>query len=118
MGLLVRKLSLASDERIFLSPSSSSEPTVPGEDEDAAAGSPEPEVEAEVAVTELKAEAALEAQADLHTGEEPSEKNHAAAPPAAEAPAGPSDAATAAPEESRVGPVRTVTSGRRRHSHH
>lgn len=104
------------DDRIFFSASTSSEPAVPGDDEDAAAVSPEPEAEgekeAEVAVTELKAEAMLEAQADLHTSEEPSEKNHAAAPPAAEPPTGPSEAATAAPEENRVGPDLTVTSER------
>lgn len=80
--------------------------------------SPEPEAEvekeAEVAVGELKAEAMLETQTDLHTSEEPSEKSHAAAPPAAEAPTGPSEAAaTAAPEESRVGPDLTMTSRRR-----
>ncbi|XP_056899483.1 ras GTPase-activating protein-binding protein 1 [Takifugu flavidus] len=98
----------------FYNPVSCSEPAVPGDDEDAAAVSPEPEAEvekeAEVAVTELKAEAMLEAQTDLHTSEEPSEKNHAAAPPAAEAPTGPSEAATAAPEENRSFSWASVTS--------
>lgn len=100
----------------FFSPSTSSEPAVPGDDEDAAAVSPEPEAEvekeAEAAVTELKAEAMLETQTDLHTSEELSEKNHAA-PPAAEATTGPSEAATAAPEENRVGPDLPMTSGPR-----
>lgn len=77
--------------------------------------SPEPEAEvekeAEVAVGELKAEATLEPQTDLHTSEEPSEKSHAAAPPAAEAPS--EAAAAAAPEESRVGPDLPMAPGRR-----
>lgn len=103
------------DEQIFFLSLHSSEPAVPGDDEDAVVVSPEPEgeveKEAEVAVAELKAEAMLETQTDLHTSEEPSEKNHAAAPPAAEATTGPSEAATAAPEENRVGPDLTMTSG-------
>lgn len=64
----------------------------------------EPEAEKEAEVTELKADTMLETQPDLHTSEEASEKNHAAAPPTAEATSAPSEPAAAAPEENRVGP--------------
>lgn len=99
----------------FPSPSISSEPAVPGDDEEATAVSPEPEPEAEkeaeVAVTELKAETMVETQTDLHTSEEPSEKNLAAAQPTAEGTSVPSEPATAAPEENRVGPHLPISSG-------
>lgn len=88
---------------------------VPGDDEEATVVSPEPEPEAEkeaeVAVTEVKSETMLEPQTDLHTSEELSEKNHAAAQPPAEATTVPSEPATAAPEENRVGPDLTTSSG-------
>lgn len=99
----------------FPSPSVSSEPAVPGDDEEATAVSPEPEPEAEkeaeVGVTELKSETLLEPQTDLHTSEELSEKSHAAAQAPAEATTAPSEPATAAPEENRVGPGLTPSSG-------
>lgn len=99
----------------FPSPSISSEPAVPGDDEEATAVSPEPEPEAEkeaeVAVAELKAETMLETQTDLHTSEEASEKNHAAVQPTAEATTVPSEPATTAPEENRVGPDLTASPG-------
>lgn len=72
---------------------------------------PEPEAEKEAEVTELKADAMLETQPDLHTSEEASEKNHAAAPPTAEATSAPSEPAAAAPEENRVGPDPTTPPG-------
>lgn len=48
---------------------------------------------------------------DMHTSEEPSEKNHAAAQPPAEASAVTSEPATAASEENRVGPGLATTPG-------
>lgn len=60
-------------------------------------------------MAELKAEALLETQTDLHASEEQSEKSHAAAQPTAEAAA--SEPAAAAPEESRVGPGLAACSG-------
>lgn len=100
--------------RFLPPPPVSSEPAVPGDDEEAAASpepEPEAEKEAEVAAAELKAETVLEPQSDLHTSEEPSEKNPAAAQPTAEATSVPSETATAAPEENRVGPDLTTSPG-------
>lgn len=69
---------------------------------------PEPEAEKEVEV----ADTMLETQPDLHTSEEASEKNHAAAQPTAEATSVPSEPAAATPEENRVGPHLTTPLGR------
>lgn len=96
----------ATDPCVTVPFSSSSEPTVPGDDEEVAASpEPEPEVDKEVeaAVVELKQETMLETQADTHTADDQTEKSPTAAPPTAE-PAAPSTAepAPSAPEENRV----------------
>uniref|UniRef100_A0A3Q3EHZ1 GTPase activating protein (SH3 domain) binding protein 1 n=1 Tax=Labrus bergylta TaxID=56723 RepID=A0A3Q3EHZ1_9LABR len=67
---------------------SSSEPTVPGDEEEAAAASPEPEPEVEkeveAAVVELKQESMIETQTDSNTTDDQTEKSPAAAPPTVE----------------------------------
>lgn len=87
---------------------SSSEPTVPGDEEEVAAVSPEPEPEVEkeveAAIVELKPETMLDTQTDTNTTEDQTDgKSPVTAPPTAEPAPVPAEPTPTAPEENRVG---------------